>query len=158
MEHTKTLGTEKLLSLYRRYLLIAQMSEKYSDDKQVLRAMGKVAKKEYKGLKGTIYPLDIKDLNTVMLAISQLKDLIASLIKASEVENFQVAATGLRNYIEDLGKTVEELEKICEEASSPIDKLNSAVGQAKEMIGKGKELLEKGVEGIKKTVTDLRSK
>ncbi len=158
MEQTKSLGTEKLLYLYRRYLLIAQMSEKYSDDKQVLRAMGKVAKKEYKGLKETVYPLDIKDLNAVMLAISQLMDLITSLIKASEVEKFQVAATGLRNYIDDLGKTVGELEKVCEETSTPIDKLNSAVGQAKEVLGKGKELLEKGVEGIKKTVTDLRSK
>lgn len=158
MDQMKRLGTEKLLSLYRRYLLIAQMSEKYSDDRQVLRAMGKVSKKEYKKLSETVYPLDVKDLNAVKLAIAQLIELISSLVKASGVEKFQVAVTGLRNYIDDLGKAIGELENICKESSLSIDKINSAVGHAKEMIGKGKELLEKGVEGIKKTVTDLSSK
>lgn len=153
-EESSKISLMKRIALDKRYLLIAQVAEKYANDKSVLRAMKKIAHKECKGLRDSRYPMEAMDVQEALVSIKELYDILCSLIKRSGYERYRLASGMLVEFIVKLEGKIKDDECAMRTKPSVQESLGAAIDKAKE-IG---EAIGKGVEGIKKTVKDLGSK
>lgn len=153
-EDSIKVSLRKKAALYEKYLLIAQMAEKYANDKSVLRAMKRIAREECRILQSSRYPMETADVQESLMFISELRDILGSLVKSSVYERYRLASGALSEFLARLDKKYRETESLVQGKTTAREALDVAIEKARS-IG---EVIGKGVEEIKKTVKDLGSK
>ncbi len=153
MDEAIRVSIEKKLSLFRKYLLICEVAECYSNDKPSLRALRKIVCREQKLLKSSRFPIEESDRSELLALIGDLKQLFTSFLHASQFEMYRLAGDNLTRYLGILRGKISETEALLRGKSTVQETIDAAVSKAKELG----EALGKGVESLKKRVKDLGS-